>query len=68
MYINEKPNNKTKRATSSRQPLFFVDENNLIDNRIVANLENEFETWNDKMEKVKRLVTTSPQAIKEGDI
>lgn len=37
-------------------------------NWIVANLENAFETWNDKMAEIWTLVTTSPQNFKGGAI
>ena len=37
-------------------------------NWIVANLENAFDTWNDKMAEIWSLVTTSPQNYKGGAI
>jgi hypothetical protein len=40
----------------------------LSDNWIVANLENAFATWNDKMAEIWSLVTTSPQSFKGGAI
>ena len=40
----------------------------LSDNWIVANLENAFSTWNDKMSEIWQLVTTSPQNFKGGAI
>lgn len=38
------------------------------DNWIVANLENAFSTWNDKMTEIWQLLTTSPQSFKGGAI
>ena len=40
----------------------------MSDNWIVANLENAFETWNDKMAEIWTLVTTSPETFKGGTI
>ncbi len=40
----------------------------MSDNWIVANLENAFNTWNNKMMEIWDLVTTSPQSFKGGDI
>ena len=40
----------------------------MSDNWIVANLENAFETWNDKMAEIWSLVTTSPETFKGGTI
>ena len=40
----------------------------MSDNWIVANLENAFATWNDKMTEIWGLVTMSPQAFKGGNI
>ena len=40
----------------------------LSDNWIVANLENAFSTWNDKMTEIWQLLTTSPQSFKGGAI
>lgn len=40
----------------------------MSDNWIVANLENAFATWNDKMTEIWSLVTTSPQDFKGGAI
>jgi hypothetical protein len=40
----------------------------LSDNWIVANLENAFATWNDKMAEIWSLATTSPQDFKGGAI
>ena len=40
----------------------------MSDNWIVANLENAFETWNDKMTEIWALITTSPQNFKGGAI
>ena len=40
----------------------------MSDNWIVANLQNAFETWNDKMAEIWTLVTTSPQSFKGGSI
>ena len=40
----------------------------LSDNWIVANLENAFSTWNDKMTEIWSLITTSPQNFKGGSI
>lgn len=40
----------------------------MSDNWIVANLENAFNTWNDKMNEIWSLVTTSPQDFKGGTI
>ena len=40
----------------------------MSDNWIVANLENAFQTWNDKMAEIWSLVTTSPQTFKGGAI
>ena len=40
----------------------------MSDNWIVANLENAFSTWNDKMAEIWQLLTTSPQNFKGGAI
>ena len=40
----------------------------MSDNWIVANLENAFATWNDKMAEIWGLVTMSPQDFKGGAI
>ena len=40
----------------------------MSDNWIVANLENAFATWNDKMAEIWTLVTTSPQNFKGGTV
>ena len=40
----------------------------MSDNWIVANLENAFSTWNDKMTEIWSLITTSPQNFKGGAI
>ena len=40
----------------------------MSDNWIVANLENAFATWNDKLAEIWTLVTTSPQSFKGGGI
>lgn len=40
----------------------------MSDNWIVANLENAFNTWNDKMAEIWSLITTSPQAFRGGAI
>lgn len=40
----------------------------MSDNWIVANLENAFATWNDKMSEIWGLVTMSPQEFKGGAI
>lgn len=40
----------------------------MSDNWIVANLENAFATWNDKMTELWSLITTSPQSFKGGAI
>ena len=40
----------------------------MSDNWIVANLENAFATWNDKMTEIWSLITTSPQDFKGGGI
>ena len=40
----------------------------MSDNWIVANLENAFETWNDKMTEIWQLITTSPQSFKGGAV
>ena len=40
----------------------------MSDNWIVANLENAFSTWNDKMTEIWSLITTSPQNFKGGSI
>ncbi len=40
----------------------------MSDNWIVANLENAFATWNDKMTEIWSLITTSPQDFKGGEI
>ena len=40
----------------------------MSDNCIVANLENTFATWNDKMAEIWSLVTTSPETFKGGVI
>lgn len=40
----------------------------MSDNWIVANLENAFATWNDKMAEIWSLITTSPQNFKGGAV
>ena len=40
----------------------------MSDNWIVANLENAFEVWNDKLNEIWTLVTTTPQNFKGGSI
>lgn len=40
----------------------------MSDNWIVANLENAFATWNDKLSEIWSLVTTTPQNFKGGGI
>ena len=40
----------------------------MSDNWIVANLENAFSTWNDKMTEIWQLLTISPQNFKGGAI
>ncbi len=40
----------------------------MSDNWIVANLENAFGTWNNKMTEIWSLITTSPQTFKGGAI
>ena len=40
----------------------------MSDNWIVANLENAFATWNDKMAEIWTLVTTSPENFKGGTV
>lgn len=40
----------------------------MSDNWIVANLQNAFNTWNDKMNEIWSLVTTPPQSFKGGAI
>lgn len=40
----------------------------MSDNWIVANLENAFATWNDKLTEIWTLVTTTPQNFKGGNI
>lgn len=40
----------------------------MSDNWIVANLENAFATWNDKLNEIWTLVTTTPQSFKGGGI
>lgn len=40
----------------------------MSDNWIVANLQNAFETWNDKLTEIWSLVTTSPQEFRDGAI
>lgn len=40
----------------------------MSDNWIVANLENAFNTWNDKMGEIWTLITTSPQDFKGGTV
>ena len=40
----------------------------MSDNWIVANLENAFSTWNDKMTEIWDLITMSPQEFKGGTI
>lgn len=40
----------------------------MSDNWIVANLENAFNTWNEKMAEIWTLVTTSPQNFKGGTV
>lgn len=52
----------------SRKLGFRGGEEILSDNWIVANLENAFATWNDKMSEIWGLVTMSPQEFKGGAI
>ena len=40
----------------------------MSDNWIVANLENAFTTWNEKLSEIWNLVTTTPQNFKGGGI
>ena len=40
----------------------------MSDNWIVANLENAFDTWNDKLGEIWTLVTTSPETFKGGTV
>lgn len=40
----------------------------MSDNWIVANLENAFTTWNEKLNEIWSLVTMSPQAFKGGTV
>ena len=40
----------------------------MSDNWIVANLENAFNTWNDKMAEIWSLITTSPQSFRGGAV
>lgn len=40
----------------------------MSDNWIVANLENAFATWNDKMTEIWSLITTAPQEFKGGAV
>ena len=40
----------------------------MSDNWIVANLENAFETWNDKMAEIWTLITTTPENFKGGTV
>ncbi len=40
----------------------------MSDNWIVANLENAFSTWNEKLTEIWSLVTTAPQSFKGGGI
>ena len=40
----------------------------MSDNWIVANLQNAFEVWNDKLNEIWSLVTTTPQNFKGGGI
>lgn len=40
----------------------------MSDNWIVANLENAFATWNEKLTEIWTLVTTTPQDFKGGGI
>ncbi len=40
----------------------------MSDNWIVANLENAFTTWNDKMAEIWTLITTSPEHFKGGTV
>ncbi|MGN0005630.1 MAG: hypothetical protein ACI37Z_06645 [Candidatus Gastranaerophilaceae bacterium] len=40
----------------------------MSDNWIVANLENAFNTWNEKLSEIWTLVTTSPQNFRGGGI
>ena len=40
----------------------------MSDNWIVANLENAFTTWNEKLSEIWSLVTTTPQNFKGGGI
>ncbi len=47
---------------------FDGGETNVSDNWIVANLENAFGTWNNKMTEIWSLITTSPQTFKGGAI
>ena len=40
----------------------------MSDNWVVQNLENALGTWNDKLSEIWRLITTSPQDFKGGNI
>ena len=40
----------------------------MSDNWIVGNLQSAFNTWNDKLAEIWRLITTTPQEFRGGDI
>ena len=40
----------------------------MSDNRVVQNLENALNTWNEKMAEIWQLITQSPDQFKNGSI
>ena len=40
----------------------------MSDNWVVQNLDNALETWNEKLEEIWQLITTTPQNFKGGTI
>ena len=61
---------KAKFLGASIGSFFVLSGGDLLvsDNWIVANLENAFATWNEKMTEIWSLVTTSPQSFKGGAV
>ena len=37
-------------------------------NRVVQNLENALETWNDKLSEIWQLITETPESFKGGTV
>ena len=61
---------KAKFLGASIGSFFVLSGGDLLvsDNWIVANLEDAFATWNEKMTEIWSLVTTSPQSFKGGAV